>query len=80
MSVTVILRVKCDASVSKPGSKLKKKCDRHDEFEADNIVYAKRKAEDAGWRFILHYTKDHTLCPDCGPAIVPQYYRKVQRG
>lgn len=80
MSVSVIVRVKCDASVNQSGSKIKRKCGNHAEFEAANIVYAKRAAEDAGWRFILHYTKDHTLCPDCGPEIVPHYYRKVQRG
>lgn len=80
MSVSVIVRVTCDASVSRPGSKLKKKCGSHGEFEAANIVYAKRAAEDAGWRFVLHFTKDHILCPECGPAIVPQYYTKVSRG
>lgn len=75
MSVSVIVRVKCDASVSQKGSKIKRKCGNHDEFEAANIVFAKRAAEDAGWRFLTHLSPDKCLCPECGPDILPYQYR-----
>ena len=76
MGVKVVLRVSCDASVKKPGSQIKKKCGRFDEFEGANILAAKKNATDAGWCFTMRYTKDIVLCPDCGPAIMPQYYGK----
>lgn len=76
MSVSVIVRVSCDASVAKAGSKIKKKCGRHDEFEAANVFAAKKAAIDAGWCFTMRYTKDIILCPDCGPEIMPHYYGK----
>lgn len=76
MTVSVILRVACDASVKKPGSQIKKKCGRHDEFEGPNVFDAKKAATDAGWCFTMRYTKDIILCPDCGPAIMPHYYGK----
>lgn len=76
MSVSVIVRVKCDASLGKSGSRIKKKCGNHGEFEAANIVKAKWLAEDAGWRFLTHLTPDRTLCPDCGPSILPYQYGK----
>lgn len=76
MPVSVILRVSCDASVSRAGSRLKKKCGRSDEFEDANVPAAKKKATDAGWCFTMRYTKDIILCPDCGPELMPQYYGK----
>lgn len=76
MPVSVIVRVSCDASVKKPGSQIKKKCGAHAEFEAANIVYAKRAATDAGWCFTMRFTKDIVLCPECGPEITPEYYGK----
>lgn len=76
MAVSVILRVSCDASVNREGSKLKKKCSRHDEFESSNIFASKKMATDAGWCFTMRYTKDIILCPDCGPEIMPHYYAR----
>lgn len=76
MSVSVILRVSCDVWLSKKLGKMKKKCGRHDEFEAPNIVAAKNKALDAGWVFDTTSAPDKAICPDCGPEVKPYLYRK----
>lgn len=74
MTVSVIVRCQCDASLARPGSRIKKKCGKHAEFEAANIVKAKWAAEEAGWRFLTHQNPDKCLCPECGPEIVAYQY------
>ena len=76
MSVSVILRVSCDVFVKRKDSTIKKKCGRHDEFEAANIVAAKNKALDAGWIFDTTSNPDKAMCPECGPAVRPYMYKK----
>lgn len=78
MPVSVIVRASCDVLVSKPGSKIKKKCGVHAEFEAPNIVFAKRAAEDAGWRFRTHKSPDEAVCPTCGPIVLAYQYRTTR--
>jgi hypothetical protein len=75
MPISVILRVACDVMVKRAAG-LKKKCGRHDEFEAANIVAAKNKALDAGWIFDTTQSPDRAMCPDCGPHVRPYMYRR----
>jgi hypothetical protein len=76
MPVSVIVRVKCDVLIAKSGSKIKRKCGNHAEFEAENIVKAKWAAEDAGWRFQTHKNPDRAICPECGPSVLSYQYGK----
>lgn len=74
MSISVILRVKCDGF--QPLGKVKKKCARHGEFEDLNVRDAKIAAEDEGWCFGLKAAKDVCFCSECGPRERPYLYRK----
>lgn len=76
MSVTVVLRVECDAF---RGEKIKKKCAAHAEFDASNIRDARIAAEDGGWCFNTAGKIDKAFCPHCGPSKMPQCYAKVNR-